>query len=264
MAKTALLPYDSAMKQPRIMARMDIKGPNLVKTVKTEGLRVVGSPSEFATRYYEEGIDELIYLDVVASLYQRSLDFDLVRSVASNVFVPLTVGGGIRSMHDIEAALHAGADKIAINTYATQQPAFLQEAAERFGSQCMVLFVQAKKSGDSRWEVYTEGGREKTGRDALEWVQEALSYGIGEILLTSIDRDGTKSGYDLDLCRAVASIAQVPVIADGGAGSPEDVCSVLETGVDAAAISSLLHYKENSIADIKIALAGKGIPVRTV
>ncbi len=246
----------------RVIARLDIKGPNVVKTVQTEGLRVVGEPAELAERYYVQGADELIYLDIVASLYRRNLDFEQLKRASAEVFVPLTVGGGIRSLHDIALALGAGADKVAINTYAVHNPTFLKEAAEMFGSQCIVLSVEAKKIGDNAWEVYTDGGRETTGKDVVEWVGQALQMGVGEILLTSVDKDGTKEGYDLGLLRAVSAISPVPVIIHGGAGSADDVVRAAKKGADAVSVSSILHYDLATIPDIKNALAAEHISVR--
>lgn len=246
----------------RLIARLDIKGPNVVKTVRTEGLRVVGDPKELAERYYSEGADELIYIDIVASLYQRNLDFDQLKAVSENVFVPLTVGGGIRSLHDIASALHAGADKVAINTFAIHNPHFLHEAVEKFGAQCIVLSVEAKKTGTGVWEAYTDGGREKSGVDVAEWIRRGVGLGVGEILLTSVDADGTRGGYDVDLIRAVTSAATVPVIAHGGAGKVEDVLAAVRAGADAVSVSSLFHYNLASIGQVKEALQGSGVTTR--
>ncbi len=223
---------------------------------------MVGTPKELAEKYYNEGIDELVYMDIVASLYQRNLDFDQLRETSKNVFIPLTVGGGIRSLGDIEMALHAGADKVAINTYAIHHPEFLREAAEKFGSQCVVLSVEAIETGAGRWEAYTDGGREKTGVDVLQWIEKALTLGVGEILLTSIDRDGTKTGYDLTLLRAVENISTVPVILHGGAASPDDVVEVAVAGAEAVSVSSILHYGTSSVGAIKKRLQEEGIEIR--
>ncbi len=246
----------------RVIARLDIKGPNVVKTVQSEGLRVVGEPATLAKKYYDGGADELIYIDIVASLYQRNLDFEQLKRVSEEIFIPMTVGGGIRSLHDIALALAAGADKVAINTYAVHHPEFLKEAAQMFGSQCIVLSVEAKKVGEGKWEAYTDGGREKTNIDAIEWIQKAIDLGVGEILLTSVDRDGTKSGYDLALLKAVGEISPVPVIAHGGAGGTNDVIAAVKEGSDAVAVSSILHYDLYTIQDIKSALAAEDIDVR--
>ncbi len=248
----------------RVITRLDIKGPNVVKTVRTEGLRVVGNPKELAERYYAEGADELIYLDIVASLYQRNLDFDQLKAVSENIFIPLTAGGGIRSTHDVSMALRSGADKVAINTFAIKNPEFLREAAEIFGSQCIVLSVEAKKVGEGKWEAYTDGGREHSGVDAVEWIKKGIELGAGEILLTSIDADGTRAGYDLDLIRKVKSFSHVPVIAHGGAGSPEHIVAAAETGVGALSASSIFHYKLFSFKEVKEKLQQAGHAVRMI
>lgn len=245
----------------RIIARLDIKGPNVIKTVRAEGLRVVGTPKELAERYYDDGIDELVYMDVVASLYGRSLDFEQLKAVSEHIFVPLTVGGGIRSLHDIGEALRSGADKVAINTYAIKNPEFIREAARVYGSQCIVLSVEAKKN-DGRWEAYTDGGREHTGVDALEWISRGIELGAGEILLTSIDKDGTRSGYDLELIAEAVKRSRVPVVAHGGAGSPADVVAAATHNPAAVSISSLFHYGLSGVSDIRAALAKAGIAVR--
>src|SRR3989338_1993955 len=215
------------MKNIRIIPRLDIKGPNVIKGVHTEGLRIVGDPKKLAAEYYQQGADEIIYMDIVASLYQRNLDFDQLKSVSDNIFIPFTVGGGIRSINDINNALHSGADKVAINTYAVKNPEFLSEAAKKFGAQCIVLSVEAKKIAENKWEAYTDGGRERTGLDAVSWIKKAIDLGVGEILITSIDRDGTYQGYDMELIKAVTSFAPIPVIAHGGAGSPENILEVI-------------------------------------
>lgn len=251
------------MKNTRIIPTLHIKGPNVVKPVHTEALRVVGDPKELASRYYKEGADELIYLDIVASLYQRNFDFELLKSVSEDIFIPITVGGGIRSLQDIKNALRVGADKVALNTYAVSRPEFLREAAMEFGSQCIVLYIEAKKMSEGKWEVYTDGGRESTGLDAVEWAKKAVNLGVGEILLTSIDRDGTRKGFDEELIRAVGSWAPIPVIAHGGAGTPAHVAEAIEQGADAVGISSLFHYEETSIATVKNYLKEKGLTVRT-
>lgn len=253
------------MKNIRIIPRLDIKGPNVVKPIQTEALRVVGDPKEMAFRYYEEGADELIYLDIVASLYQRSLDFDLLKKVTENIFIPVTVGGGIRSIRDINYALRSGADKVAINTYAVSHPEFIDEAVKEFGSQCIVLLVEAKKQNDGRYEAYTDGGREHSGREVLGWVKEALSLGVGEILISSIDRDGRRNGYDIDLLKQIAQFANVPVVAHGGAGTLDSLReAIVDGGADALAISTLFHYKEHSIGEAKGFLDSQRINVRIV
>lgn len=253
------------MYKNRIIPRLDVKGLSVVKGVNMEGLRKVGSPVDLAKKYFLQGADELIYMDIVASLYDRSLDYDLVGRVANELYIPLTVGGGIRSLDDINKALRAGADKVAINTYATQNPAFLREAVHLFGAQCIVLSIEAKKYDHKHgWEVYIEGGREHTGRDVEQWTKEVLSYGIGEILLTSVDYEGTKRGYDLPLLQAISSIADVPVVINGGAADAESMRTALQdTSADAVAAATILHYDISTISDLKTTLAMSGIPIRT-
>lgn len=247
------------MPPVRLIARLDIKGENVVKGVHLEGLRVIGDPGPIATRYYEQGIDEIIYMDIVASLYGRSNILSIVERAAGNIFVPLTVGGGLRSVEDIVAALRGGADKVAINTAAIARPAFLREAAEAFGSQCIVLSVEAKRRGQGEWEALTDNGRETTGVRVLDWVAEAEQLGVGEIMLTSIDREGTRKGFDLELLKAVRRRVAVPVIASGGAGGPEHLVSVLtDETADAIACAAILHHEDYEVAGLKsrISLAG--------
>ena len=248
----------------RVIARLDIKGPNVVKTVRTEGLRVVGTPKDLSERYYQGGADELVYMDIVASLYQRNLDFEQLKSVSEDVFVPLTAGGGIRSLHEIALALRSGADKVALNTYAIKNPEFIREASEVYGSQCIVLSIEAKKPGEGSWEALTDGGRERTGVDVLEWVKRGIALGAGEILLTSIDADGTRKGYDLDLIKKVTALSTVPVIAHGGAGEVADVIRAAQAGAGAVCASSIFHYSIASFAQVKEALAEAKYPVRAV
>lgn len=251
------------MKNIRIIPLLHIKGANVVKPVHTEALRVVGDPKIFAKRYYDGGADEIICLDIVASLYQRGFDFDLLKSVARDIFIPITAGGGIRSLQDIRNALAAGADKVAINTYAIHNPDFLSEAAQVFGSQCIVLFVEAKKVGENAWEAYTDGGREASGVNAVEWVEKAVALGAGEILITSIDREGTRQGYELELATAIAPRAPVPVIVHGGAGTAESIEKVITSGrADAIAASSIFHYGDMTIGEIKKFLLSQNINVR--
>lgn len=250
------------MRNIRIIPLLHIKGLNVVKPVHTEALRIVGSPKELAERYYAEGADELIYLDIVASLYRRSFDFELVKSVSRDIFIPITVGGGIRSIQDIRNALRVGADKVAINTYAVSNPKFLTEAANVFGSQCIICFIEAKKTGEHRWEAYTDGGRERTGRDAVLWAREAVECGAGEILITSIDQDGTRSGYESELVEAISTQSPVPVIAHGGAGTQESVVDIVKIGADAVAASSIFHYGDFSVRAVKEYLRNNGVNVR--
>ena len=227
----------------RIIPRLDIKGPNVVKGVHLEGLRVVGRPELFAMRYYDEGADELVYMDAVASLYGRNNLQEIVERTAERIFVPMTVGGGIRSVDDIRSMLRAGADKVAINTAAIRDPGLITKGADSFGSQCIVLSIEARRLPSGRYECLVDNGREKTGKDVVEWAQEAVALGAGEILLTSVDQEGTGKGYDIELTRQIANLVGVPVIASGGAGSVEHVRAVISDGsADAVCVASMLHY----------------------
>ena len=230
------------MLTARVIPVLHVKGPNLVKGVHLEGLRVLGRPEAFAKHYYEQGADELVFLDTVASLYGRNTLYEIVERVADQVFIPLTVGGGVRSVEGALRLLRAGADKVAVNTAAVRRPVLLQELAGALGSQAVVLYIEAKARG-SWWECLTDNARESSGRDVLEWVQEAVALGVGEVLLCSVDRDGTRSGYDLDLTFAVSTAVTVPVVGLGGAGNPQDCVQVLREGkADAVAAASLFHY----------------------
>ena len=251
------------MPPVRIIARLDIKGENVVKGVHLEGLKVIGDPGAIAERYYRQGIDEIVYMDIVASLYGRNNILSIVERAARNIFVPLTVGGGLRSVDDIVAALRAGADKVAINTAALARPGFLKEAAETFGSQCIVLSVEAKRRDAGKWEALTDNGRETTGVDVLDWVAEAEQLGVGEILLTSVDQEGTRRGFDLELLSAVRRRVEVPVIASGGAGGPEHLAAVLaDDSADALACASVLHHGVYEIAGLKELVGMAGYEVR--
>lgn len=253
----------SNTRNVRLIARLDIKGPNLIKGIHLEGLRVIGSPQEYALKYYLQGADELIYMDCVASLYGRNHLADLIGLAARDIFIPMTVGGGIRSVDDATHVLRAGADKVAVNTAALANPRLISDIAKRFGSQCMVLSVEAKQVGPDRWEAYTDNGRERTGKDVVDWVREAVALGAGEILLTSIDREGTRKGLDVALTLAVSSTVSVPVIACGGLGQPADVVSVVfEGGADAVAMADILHYNRASLGDIRETAHRAGINVR--
>lgn len=251
------------MKHIRIIPRLDIKGKNVVKGIQTEGLRIVGKPQGLAEYYYREGADEIAYMDIVASLYRRSLDFDLLKKTSENIFIPFTVGGGIQSLHDINNALRSGADKIAINTYAIKHPKFLTEAANSFGAQCIVLSVEAKKTGPNSWEAYTDGGREHTGVDAIQWIKKAINLGVGEIFLTSIDKDGMRQGYELPLIKAVTAFSPIPVIAHGGARDPDSIYEAITEGAaDAVAVGSIFHYKTCTIQKVKDRFINDQINVR--
>lgn len=250
-------------KKIRIIPRLDIKGPNVVKGIHFEGLRVLGTPLELANRYYKEGADEILYMDIVASLYQRTFDYDLLKSAVRKIFIPVTAGGGVKSIGDVSNALRAGADKVAINTYAISHPDLLQEAAEKFGSQCIVLSVEAKRKGNGSWEAYTDGGREKSGVDCVEWIKRALKLGVGEVIVSSIDQDGTKKGFDLELAKKVGQISNVPVVIHGGAGTLDSISEVIETShPDGLAAASIFHYKDFIINDLKKALVKQNFNVR--
>lgn len=247
----------------RVIARLDIKGENVIKGIHLEGLRVVGNPGELAHAYYSQNIDELLYMDAVASLYGRNHILPIVAEAAKNIFAPMTVGGGLRTLDDITDVLRNGADKVAINTAAVQKPDFLREASKAFGHQCIVLSIEATKRGPGNWEVMTASGREKTGKNVLEWVREAEDIGIGEILLTSVDAEGTQKGFDLELVTAVASAVDVPLIASGGAGNSQHVVDAFtQTNVDAVACASVFHYNKCSVLEIKQSLAAAGVEVR--
>jgi imidazole glycerol-phosphate synthase subunit HisF len=246
----------------RVIARLDIKAPNLVKGIHLEGLRVIGDPAEHAVRYYQQGADELVYIDIVASLYERNNLTDLVARTASEIFVPLTVGGGVRTLEDVNALLRAGADKVAINTAAVRRPALISEAARSFGSQCIVASIEAKQRPNGGWEAYTDNGREKTGLDAVEWARQLVDLGAGEVLLTSVDKEGTRKGFDLELVQTIGPTLDVPVIACGGAGSIDHVVQAVRAGADAIAVAGLFHYKTETIGSLKTGLAAAGIGVR--
>lgn len=251
------------MAKIRLIARLDIKGPNLIKSIRFEGLRVIGNPQDFAKKYYEDGIDEILYVDTVATLYERVGIHELVTKTVQNVFIPLTVAGGIRSVEDVDLLLRSGADKIAINTAAVKNPELISEVSNRFGSQCMVLSIEACKQSDGSWEAYTDNGREHTNLDALEWATRAQKLGAGEILLTSVDRDGTLKGFDKDLIKAVSQNVSIPVIASGGFNEPTDFVDIVnDYHADAVAVASALHFEKYSVKEIKEDLKSRGINVR--
>jgi len=248
----------------RIIPCLDVADGRVVKGVRFVDLTDEGDPVELAARYTREGADEICFLDITASHENRGTLLDIVRRTAENVFVPLTVGGGVRSVDDMRAVLRAGADKVAVNTAAVERPALIAECAEAFGSQCVVLAVDARRTGDS-WEVFTHGGRTPTGMDAVAWIAEATALGAGEILLTSMDRDGTKDGYDTELLEAARGATTVPIIASGGAGTPADLVTALEPGrADAVLAASIFHRSEYPIPVVKAHLAAAGVPIRPV
>lgn len=253
------------MPNKRIIARLDIKPPNLIKGINLEGVRVVGNPQEYARRYYQEGADELLYMDAVATLYNRNSLGDLVRHTAENVFIPLTVGGGIRSVEDADSLLRAGADKVAINTATINNPELISQIANRFGSQCMVLSIEAKKVGNGKWEAYTDNGREKTGKDVKEWAEKAAKLGAGEILLTSVDHEGLCEGFDTELTKTVSISVDIPVIASGGMGELAHIKNIVEKGcADAIAMAHVLHFNKFSLTEIKKTANEFNIPVRQI
>lgn len=253
------------MANLRLIARLDVKGPHLIKSVQLEGVRKVGDPQAYARRYYAEGADEILYMDAVASLYNRETLTELVRRTAEEVFVPITVGGGLRSVDDVRLMLRAGADKVAINSAATRRPELVTEVAERFGSQCMVLQIDAKSVRPGEWEALRDGGREHTGLDVVEWARRGEDLGAGEILLTSVDREGTQRGFDVDLIRAIVSAVGIPVIASGGMGTASHLNAAVEQGgADAVAMAHVLHYGALGLADIRRAARERGLKVRSL
>lgn len=246
----------------RLIVCLDVRDGRVAKGVRFESLRDVGDPIELASRYEREGADEIVFLDIAASDERRSTLLDVVRRTAECLFIPLTVGGGIGSAADVGSVLRAGADKVSINTAAIARPEILTESADRFGSQCVVASIDARRAGDG-WEVLARGGRQRTGRDAVEWAKECARLGAGEILLTSVDRDGTRDGYDAELTAAVAGVVSIPVIASGGAGSAAHVGDILAAGqADAALVAGILHDGLTSIAEIKREMRERGLPVR--
>ena len=230
-------------KNVRIIPRLDIKGPNLVKGIHLEGLRVLGKPEQFARYYYEAGADELIYMDVVASLYGRNSLTDVIRQTSKHIFIPLTVGGGLRTIDDIQLALQSGADRVSLNTAAINNPQIIEAAAKKFGSSTIVIEIQAIKQPDGKYLAFTDNGREFTGKDVFEWASQVVELGAGEILITSVDREGTGQGFDTALVKKVSELVPVPVVANGGAGDKEHVRDVILDGrADSVSIGSLLHY----------------------
>jgi len=255
------------MLAKRIIPCLDVAGGRVVKGTRFVDLRDAGDPVEVAARYDEEGADELTFLDITASHEERDIIIDVVTRTAEKVFMPLTVGGGVRTLEDVRALLSAGADKVSINTAAVADVAFVERSAKRFGSQCIVVAVDARRRDGAAesWEVYTHGGRRPTGIDAVEWVRRVEDAGAGEILLTSMDCDGTKDGYDVALTRTVAEAVGIPLIASGGAGTLEHLAEVLTDGrADAALAASIFHYREFTIRQAKEFLAERGVPVRRV
>jgi len=246
----------------RVVVCLDVKGGRVVKGTQFVNLRDVGDPVELAARYEREGADEIVFLDISASAEERGTLLDVARRTAERLFVPLTIGGGVRSVDDVGRALRAGADKVSINSASVTRPQILTESAARFGSQCVVASIDAKREGDG-WRVYVKGGRERTELDAVAWAVECVRRGAGEILLTSIDRDGARTGYDISLTRAVADVVDVPVVASGGAGTAADVCEVLASGhADAALLAGILHDGVTTVHAVKDAMRTANLAVR--
>ncbi|MGM9519055.1 MAG: imidazole glycerol phosphate synthase subunit HisF [Phascolarctobacterium sp.] len=251
------------MLTKRIIPCLDVKEGRVVKGTNFVGLRDAGDPVERAAAYDAEGADELVFLDITATFEERKAMLDVIRKTAGKVFMPLTVGGGISSVEDIRNALLAGADKTSLNSAAVKNPQLIADGARMFGSQCIVLAIDARRVGENKWEVYVAGGRKPTGIDAVEWAKQGVALGAGEILLTSMDADGTKNGYDIPLTKAISSVVNVPVIASGGAGKLEDFYEVLtEGGADAVLAASVFHYKTFTIKQVKEYLRSRGIEVR--
>ena len=250
------------MLTKRIIPCLDVKDGNVVKGIHFLGLKEVGNPVSLAKKYYLDGADELVFLDISANVEKRKTMVEVVKKVAKEIFIPFTVGGGIQTVEDVRAMLMAGADKVSLNSAAIRNPSLIKEASERFGNQCVVLAVDAKKRMDNTgWNVYIEGGRKDTGIDCMEWIQKGVSLGAGEILLTSMDVDGTKDGFDIELYKAVSKIVNVPVIASGGCGKMEDFEDALQVS-DAALAASIFHYDETSVRNVKKFLKEKGVAVR--
>jgi len=251
------------MHTKRIIPCLDVKAGRVVKGTNFVDLRDAGDPVELAATYDIEGADELVFLDITASVEERKAMLDVINKTAGEVFMPLTVGGGISTVDDIRNALRAGADKTSVNSAAVKNPQLIAEGAKLFGSQCIVLAIDARRCGENKWEVYVHGGRTPTGIDAVEWAKQGVALGAGEILLTSMDADGTKNGYDIPLTKAVSEAVNVPVIASGGAGKLEDFYEVLtEGGADAVLAASVFHYKTFTIQQVKEYLRDRGIEVR--
>jgi cyclase len=247
----------------RIIPCLDVTAGRVVKGVNFVELRDAGDPVEIARRYDDQGADEITFLDITASSDDRDLILHIIEAVASQVFIPLTVGGGVRQVDDVRRLLNAGADKVSINTSAVTHPQLVADAADRYGSQCIVVAIDAKRSGDGQWQVFTHGGRNPTGLDAVEWARKMQALGAGEILLTSMDRDGTKVGFDLALTRAVSDALDIPVIASGGVGGLQDLADGITEGhADAVLAASIFHYGQHTVQEAKAFMAAQGIPMR--
>lgn len=251
------------MARLRLIARLDVKAPHLIKGTQLEGLRKVGDPHEFAKEYFLQGVDEILYMDVVASLYGRNSLTEIIEKTTEDIFVPITVGGGVRTADDVAKLLQVGADKVAINTAATAQPELISELSRRFGSQCVVLSIEAKQQPSGHWEAFTDNGREPTGRDVIEWAKYGEELGAGEILVTSVDNEGTRNGFDIALMRQVNEVVNIPVIASGGMGTHEHAISLLnETNLSGIAMADILHFKRSDLSSIRASLNEQGFLTR--
>ena len=252
-------------KKIRLIARLDVKNDHLVKGIQLEGLRKLGDPHDFAADYYRQGVDELLYMDIVASLYNRNNLSAIVRRTTDDVFIPITVGGGLRSVDDVRSILQMGADKAAINTAAIKDESIITQVAEAFGSQCMVLGIEAKKRRDGPgYEAYYDNGREHSGKDVIEWARRGVALGAGEILLTSVDNEGLQQGMDLELIEAVTKAVNVPVICGGGVGCGDDIVDAANAGADAVACAAVLHYKKETVTELKEDIRAGGVEVRQI
>ncbi len=250
------------MRKIRLIARLDVKDQYVVKGIQFEGLRKIGHPNQLSLKYYEDGIDEIIYIDTVASLYERNNLNYIVKETTNDIFIPMCVGGGLRTVDDVRNTLIAGADKVAINTGALRNPKLITKIADAFGSQCVVLSVQAKKKKDGIYEAYYDNGREHSGKNVIDWIKEAVEYGVGEIFLTSVDKDGTMSGMDFELIQKVCNSVNIPVIVSGGTASVDDIFGAVNAGASAVAIASILHYGHYNILEIKKQLRERGVDIR--
>jgi cyclase len=250
------------MHKLRVLARLDVKNSFVIKGINLEGLRKVGNPVESAKDYYQQGIDEILFMDAVASLYGRNNLFNIIEEACKDVFVPITIGGGVRSLDDFDLCLKSGADKVSLNTQAVKTPEIISHAAKTYGSQCVIGSIEAKKKGN-QWEVYIDNGREETGRDVIEWAKELEDRGVGEILLTSVDYEGMKKGFDIELLSKINKLVTIPVIASGGCGEKRHIKDLIDQiDVSAVALASVLHYKKENVEEIKSFLVQENIPVR--
>lgn len=252
------------MRKFRVIPRLEVKGENVVKGIRMEGFRVVGKPHEMTMKYYAEGADEILFTDIVASLYNRNQFNEVVSETARHINIPLCVGGGVRNIEDFRALLRLGADKVSINTQACNTPEIISECAHIFGSQAVLISIQAKRISGGRWEAYNQNGREPSGRDVVEWAKEVVDRGAGEILLTSVDYDGTRKGLDVELIQKVLGVVNVPLLVGGGVSSVTDAIEVAKMGASGIVLAHVLHFKRISIPEIKAALAAMNIPVRDV